>query len=234
MERSLDGLESLTQSTEGQSPGEDIALRRAIEAWRRCAHEQVLKWTTPLLHGTRHREAAFLQTHALGRLRHADAADDAWEQWSCGADAPPYRDLLELIHPERRDMAQEASLRGVRVLAVDDDLLIGRAYARVLWASGAVCEVASSTKAALERLERGCFDVVVSDYYRPGSNGLSLLAACRVLYPEMPLVLHSGGMTREVARRAICEFGVDRVVWKPDLLRVVSMIGDLARAYSHA
>lgn len=188
----------IVHSTQADERGQ---LDQAVEAWRASAHQQVLRYTAPLVAGRFAREAAFLRMHALGRLRHTDAATDAWNAWSrAGAS---YEDLLAKLHPERWSMTLNAALQGVRVLAVDDDPCVGRAYARVVWSAGGRCEVATNTQAALNRLDQESFDVLVSDHHRPGSSGLSLLGASRVLYPDLPLVLHSGGMTHEVAPRGV-------------------------------
>ena len=97
--------------------------------------------------------------------------------------------------------------------------------------AGGRCTGVASTQQGLECLIRAPFDLVVSDYNRPGSHGVTFLAACRVLHPEIPLMLYSGAMPLTAVRRAICMHGVERAYWKPaDVQRLVAVMSGLARA----
>lgn len=78
----------------------------------------------------------------------------------------------------------ETSRRRLRVLLVDDQVLVLRATAGMLRELDV--STASSGAEALARLAEGShFDVVVSDVAMPGINGPELYARVRTLYPQL-------------------------------------------------
>jgi EAL domain-containing protein (putative c-di-GMP-specific phosphodiesterase class I) len=81
---------------------------------------------------------------------------------------------------------------GPRVLLVDDEDSVRRASARVLGAEGFEVVQAEDGRAALAHLERGDFDVVVSDVMMPHMSGLELLRAIRQRDLELPVILLTG------------------------------------------
>src|ERR1019366_832480 len=81
---------------------------------------------------------------------------------------------------------------GPRVLLVDDEDSVRRASARVLGAEGFEVVQAEDGRAALAHLDRGDFDVVVSDVMMPHMSGLELLRAIRQRDLELPVILLTG------------------------------------------
>jgi CheY-like chemotaxis protein len=78
----------------------------------------------------------------------------------------------------------EGPRRRLRVLLVDDQVLVLRATAGMLREVDVM--TASSGAEALARLAEGShFDVVVSDVAMPGINGPELYARVRALYPQL-------------------------------------------------
>ncbi|HEY2730188.1 MAG TPA: HD domain-containing phosphohydrolase [Polyangia bacterium] len=109
-----------------------------------------------------------------------------------------------------------ASAAASRVLYVDDEPVLCRAFARLFHERGDVQVVtAGSPEDALGLLERERFDVVVSDLRMPGMSGLELLAAARRRAPETRRLLVSGYADFETALDAINEVGIDRLLTKP-------------------
>jgi two-component system chemotaxis response regulator CheY len=53
--------------------------------------------------------------------------------------------------------------------------------------------VALDGRQALKEMKRRHFDVVVTDYHMPRINGISLVLLARLVWPEIPMVLLSGG-----------------------------------------
>lgn len=78
----------------------------------------------------------------------------------------------------------EAARRRLRVLLVDDQVLVLRATAGMLRELDVV--PAGSGAEALARLQEGShFDVIVSDVAMPGINGPELYARVRALHPQL-------------------------------------------------
>jgi response regulator RpfG family c-di-GMP phosphodiesterase len=109
-----------------------------------------------------------------------------------------------------------ASAAASRVLYVDDEPVLCRAFARLFQDRGDVQVLAvGSPEEALALLGRESFDVVVSDLRMPGMSGLELLAAARRQAPETRRLLVSGYADFETALDAINEVGIDRLLTKP-------------------
>jgi EAL domain-containing protein (putative c-di-GMP-specific phosphodiesterase class I) len=101
-----------------------------------------------------------------------------------------------------------------RVLLVDDECSIARAYARTLGAAGFSVETANDGKAAAAAAQAGKFDVIVSDIAMPGMNGIDLLRSVREHDLDVPFVLMTGGPGLDSAVRAM-EYGALRYLIKP-------------------
>lgn len=105
----------------------------------------------------------------------------------------------------------------LRVLLVEDEILIRWSIAETLASSGHTVIEAESGREALDHLERQPpepFDVVLLDYRLPDSNDLQLLAAIRRLRPETAVVMMTAFGTPEIMARAL-ELGAYRVLGKP-------------------
>jgi response regulator RpfG family c-di-GMP phosphodiesterase len=105
---------------------------------------------------------------------------------------------------------------GSRVLYVDDEASLCRAFARLFRddAKFAVSTLSSPEEAA-DLIQREPFDVIVSDLRMPGMSGIELLAAARRTAPNARRLLVSGYADFQSALDAINEVGVDRLLTKP-------------------
>lgn len=112
---------------------------------------------------------------------------------------------------------------GGRVLLVDDDEGILRAFARVLRAEGYDITTASSAEDAIRVFSEGEFHAVVSDITMPGMSGIGLIDAIHDHDLDTPIVLITGMPTVETAIQAM-DHGAMRYLLKPvktDELRAV-------------
>lgn len=84
------------------------------------------------------------------------------------------------------------SMAPLRILAVDDDIIVLMNTAAILGDMGHQVLEASSGSDALAILNAEPIDLLVTDYAMPGMTGAELITAARVLSPGLPVVLLSG------------------------------------------
>ncbi len=104
----------------------------------------------------------------------------------------------------------------MRVLVVEDELLIRWSISETLTHSGHVVLEAADASSAISVL-KNCHDrvdVVLLDYRLPDSDDLTLLANIRRLSPGSVVILMTAYGTPEVTRGAL-ELGACRVINKP-------------------
>ncbi len=101
-----------------------------------------------------------------------------------------------------------------RILLVDDEPDILDVCQRILEADGYRVEPVQSGDAALERLTRQSFDVLVTDIKMPGMDGLELIRAVKEMAPYIPVVIMTGFSTMDTTIKAL-KLGVEEYVTKP-------------------
>jgi len=93
----------------------------------------------------------------------------------------------------KTEVAAQGSTRSLRVLLVDDDILVSMGTADMLLDLGHSVTEAQSGAHALKLLETDSpFDVVVTDYAMPGMNGHDLALKIRQINPNLPVILATG------------------------------------------
>jgi response regulator RpfG family c-di-GMP phosphodiesterase len=101
-----------------------------------------------------------------------------------------------------------------RILAIDDEDVIRMLVVEILESVGHEVVGAESAEHALELLDHGEFDLVVSDVVMPGLSGLELLEAARSRRASLPIVLVTGAGTYETLSQALTR-GAAGLVTKP-------------------
>jgi len=88
----------------------------------------------------------------------------------------------------------------MKILVVDDEEFVHLAVAVMLArAAGFELQFARDGDEALRRVsERGPFDVVLTDYYHPGLDGLELAKALREKNPSQGIAMFTGGVPESV------------------------------------
>jgi len=90
-------------------------------------------------------------------------------------------------------LAQPKDARSLRVLLVDDDILVSMGAADMLLDLGHSVTEAQSGPHALKLLESDApFDLVVTDYAMPGMNGFELAQRVKERNPKLPIILATG------------------------------------------
>jgi signal transduction histidine kinase len=126
-----------------------------------------------------------------------------------------FRVDIPLAPPSTRDAilsaaAETVSLRGRRILLVDDDADARVVLSRMLTRFGADVAIAADAAEATRLLAEGPFDAVVSDIAMPGEDGFALAGRTRT-----PIVAVSAISTGEDDRRRALEAGFLEFVRKP-------------------
>ena len=107
----------------------------------------------------------------------------------------------------------DVPLRG-RVLVVDDEPMVLAYLERSLLARGHEVVTAADGQVALKALERGGFELVLSDLSMPGLDGVALLREARPHHPDLPFVFITGTPDLASAMSAV-ELGALRYLTKP-------------------
>lgn len=97
----------------------------------------------------------------------------------------------------------EVAAATFKVLIVDDDPDILRALGRLMRAKGHDTQLAASAEAALEVVDRGQVEVVVTDLAMPGSGGLDLMRSIRARDLDLPVIVVTGKPDIETASEAM-------------------------------
>ena len=104
-------------------------------------------------------------------------------------------------HLEDRPTVQ-GGVRG-KLLVVDDETLLLRAFSRVLLRAGHEVDQASDGNEALLLVSKKKYDGAFVDLGLPGAGGLEVLAALRAHDPGLPVVLMTGAPTMQTAIDAV-------------------------------
>jgi EAL domain-containing protein (putative c-di-GMP-specific phosphodiesterase class I) len=143
-------------------------------------------------------------------------------------------ELREINHAGPREPKPE-ELRDNKLLLVDDDPAVLRAYCKALSSRGWEVQTASDGAQAIGRLRVETFDVIVSDVSMPEMGGLEFLRNVREQDLDVPVVLMTGAPKLESAMRAV-ESGAFSYLVKPvevavldDTIRRASQLHRLAQ-----
>ncbi len=126
------------------------------------------------------------------------------------------------------------SLKGIRVLVVDDELDSREFTAMVLEECGAVVVAAASVSEALAAFAKASFDVLVSDIGMPEADGYSLIARIRGMkqYGKIPAVALTAYARVEDKSKAIAagfEMHLSKPVEPAELATVVASLASRVR-----
>lgn len=124
-----------------------------------------------------------------------------------------------------------SSLRGKRILLVEDERDALEVIELVLAEAGASVATASSGKAALDHMKQGPFDIVVSDIGLPGMDGYALAGELRQVArehgSEPPMVAFTAFTDRAHRLRAR-QAGFEAHIAKPvDPVALVNLVSRL-------
>ena len=129
---------------------------------------------------------------------------------SAFGESPPPATVFRVLFP----LGETAHAAGTKRLLVVDDEEIIRSVFRDLMGKEAEVVEAESAEEALAQLDRGSFDLIVTDKNLPGLSGLDLAQAARKRNPDSKVILMTGYPSVVTAQQAI-ELGVQDYLLKP-------------------
>src|SRR5690349_15080028 len=101
-----------------------------------------------------------------------------------------------------------------RLLLLEDDPTDALVLRRRLSAQRFDCELirTSEKESFVEALNEGGYDLILSDYFIPGFDGLAALAMARERCPEIPFIFISGAIGDEIAVESLRAGATDYVL----------------------
>jgi DNA-binding NtrC family response regulator len=116
-----------------------------------------------------------------------------------------------------------------RVLVVDDEPMIVSLLSSVLQSKGWDVTEARSGTDGIDHLDRGRFDVILTDLVMPGNSGIDLLRASKEIHPDVEVILMTGYATADTAIEAMRN-GAFHYIMKP--LKPEEVVNIVEKAYS--
>lgn len=117
----------------------------------------------------------------------------------------------------------------LRILVVDDDRRMAKTLVDIFRVKGHEADAAYSGSDALDRMERGEFDCILSDIRMPDINGVELYRAIKEIRPEVPVVLMTAYSEDGLVAEGLAE-GVIGIMTKPlDINGLLSLFSTLRK-----
>ena len=117
----------------------------------------------------------------------------------------------------------------LRILIVDDDRRMARTLTDILKVKGYEAEMAHSGPEALEKVEKGHFDCILSDIKMPEVNGVELYRAIKEIDADLPVVLMTAYSHDKLVNEGLKE-GAIAVMTKPlDINALLSFFSALRK-----
>lgn len=104
----------------------------------------------------------------------------------------------------------------VRVLLVDDQDIVCKAMTRLFAAEDVEIATARSGEKALEELAHTPADIVISDQFMAGMDGIALLSEVRSRWPATLRVLMTGQPACDVTMNAVNQAGIHAILVKSE------------------
>lgn len=127
-------------------------------------------------------------------------------------------DVEHLFVKRDRDVMEK-----IRILLVEDQLMVRKATSRLLQATGYEVETASNGAEAMTKIaeEAGSFDLVITDVVMPEMTGFEVVAALRERDPALKFLMVSG-FVGDAEEAAVNTLGVE-LVMKPFSLEEIEL-----------
>ena len=102
----------------------------------------------------------------------------------------------------------------MKVLIVDDDIIVVESCRRILRAEGITARIAGTVQEAKRILESETFDAMITDIKMPKQDGFSLISWTKQHMPKLAILMMTGYLTPDT-RNAGFKSGADSFIAKP-------------------
>jgi signal transduction histidine kinase/CheY-like chemotaxis protein len=142
----------------------------------------------------------------------------------------PYLPAKEIAETTKAQKTfADLSESGLKLLVADDNFFNILLLKTIFKRSGLDVDVAENGSEALEKLKEGKYDLLLSDMYMPGMDGLELTRTLRQHHDKslrkMPVIMITGNVSEE-AKIMMNEAGVSNYLFKPfQQSELLSLIG---------
>jgi DNA-binding response OmpR family regulator len=105
-----------------------------------------------------------------------------------------------------------------RVLLIEDDEDLRYCYGEVLKFGGYDVIMAADGRQGMGLLQEQAIDLVITDLFMPGKDGVETIMAIRLLHPGFKIIAISGGgqiVKPEYLKPMVTSLGVNRFLMKP-------------------
>ena len=117
----------------------------------------------------------------------------------------------------------------IRALIVDNDVAHAETMADSLSRVGYECTVATTGSEGAALLEKGAFEIVVSDLMMPDVGGLEILAICKEKLPDAEVILVTGHGTVQSAVEAMQQGAFNYLLKPLDLKQLRAVVDNASR-----
>jgi DNA-binding NtrC family response regulator len=113
--------------------------------------------------------------------------------------------------------------KSLEILLLDDEAIVGKRLKPALEKIGCKVEVFQDPELAVKRIAEKEFDIVVTDIYMDGTDGMQVLDLVHEKYPRTKIIMITGYAMISLARESMEKGAFDFIAkpFKPDDLRVV-------------
>ena len=109
---------------------------------------------------------------------------------------------------------EKGAKQPMTILVIDDDERVRTLLRNILLFGGYRVIEASDGESGMRHLEKGGFDMVLTDLGMPGMNGWEVTKLIKTRIPQLPVALITGWGTN-LDEKKIKESGVDWIIGKP-------------------
>lgn len=117
----------------------------------------------------------------------------------------------------------------LRILIVDDDRRMAKTLLDILQVKGYEAEAAHSGSEALDKVDKGRFDCLITDIKMPQMNGVELYRAIKAMQPDLPVVLMTAYSTDTLVQEGLEEGAIATLTKPLDINLLLSFFSTLRK-----